>query len=322
MPECSESIVARAPNRPARFSVVRAAMFASSAAAAAVIIALLADIAQNDLHWAPLVLFPVVVGLVLGGALVGMARLTQTGHRPTLLTASLAAAALAVVGQHFFAYWNHRIDPAVGRERAKAVAAFPDVAQRLTAPAEDWLGFLQSAAQRGRPLPAGWVARGEWAWASWAADALLLIIAVLVMVVTAWRLPYCARCGSWWRTIRGGRWAAPEAGRLVAAVGAEYPPDAVASVRYRLTSCRSGCGPFGLKLLWRDSAGRDYTCDLWLNAAGRDRVMQLADEVVSRQQAGEQAAAPPPSAHHPTESVEPTEPAKPTEPEAPDQSTL
>ncbi len=317
MPECSEWIVARPPRRPVRFSAARAAMFASAAVAAAAIVAVLADIAQNDLHWAPLVLFPVVIGLILGAALVGIARLTQTGHRPTLLAASLAAAALAVAGQHFFAYWNHRIDPAVGRERAKAMAAFPDVADRLTAPAEDWLGFMQTAAQRGRPLPGGWVARGEWAWASWAADALLLVFAVLAMVATAWRLPYCARCGSWWRTIRGGRWTAPEAGRLVAAVGAEYPPEAVATVRYRLTSCRSGCGPFGLKLLWRDSAGRDFACDLWLNTAGRDRVMQLADEVVRREQADDRASAPDPLAHS-TERTEPTESVRPGEPDAGD----
>lgn len=300
MSQCIDSIVAQPPDRPARFTAARAVLYAGSAAAAAVIIALLADIVQNDLHWAPLVLFPAVIGVILGGALVGIARLTQTGHRPTLFAAALVAAALAVAGQHFFAFRNHGVDPAASLERARLRAAFPDMADRLAVPAEDWLEFMRGAAQRGRTLPGGWIVRDSWAWATWAADGVILIVAAMAMVATAARLPFCGRCGTWWRTIRGGRWTAPEAGRLVAAVGAEYPPEAVATVRYRLTSCRGGCGPFGLKLLWRDSAGLDYSCDLWLNAAGRDRVMQLADEVVARQQTEDQTC-PPPAA---TESAE------------------
>jgi len=289
MGDYSRSSVAQPPDRPARFSATRAALFAGWAAAAAVIVALLAEIVQNDLRWAPLVLFPAVIGVILGGALVGIARVTQTGHRPTLFAAALAAAALAVAGQHYFTFRNHGVDSAAGLERAKLRAAFPEMADRLAVPAEEWLGFMRDAAARGRSLPGGWIARDGWAWATWAADGAILILATMAMMATASRLPYCGRCGTWWRTIRGGRWAAPEAGRLVAAVGVEYPPEAVAAVRYRLTSCRGGCGPFGLKLLWRDSAGCDYSCDLWLNAAGRDQVMQLADEVVARQQAEDQA---------------------------------
>lgn len=293
MSECPESIVARPPDRTVRFSATRAALFAGAAAASAVIVALLADIVQNDLRWAPLFLFPAVLGVILGGVLVGIARVTQTGHRPTLLLVTLVATALAVVGQHFFAYWNHGNDSAGTAERAKLRAFFPDIADRLDAPAEDWLHFMRAAAQRGRPLLGGWIARDGWAWASWAADGAIVIVAAMAMMATAARLSYCGQCGTWWRTIRGGRWVASEAGRLVTAVGVEYPPENVAAVRYRLTSCRGGCGPFGLKLLWRDSAGRDYSCDLWLNAAGRDRVMQLADEVVARQQVEEQAYRPP-----------------------------
>ncbi len=300
MSESTASFVAEPPNRPARFASARAVLYAGSAAAAAVIIALLADIVQNDLRWAPLVLFSAVIGVILGGALVGIARLTQTGHRPTLFAAAFAAAALAVAGQHFFAFRNHGVGPAAGLERARLRAAFPEMVDRLAVPAEDWLGFMQEAAARGRAMPGGGIARDGWAWATWAVDGVILIVAAMAMVATAVRLPFCGRCGTWWRTIRGGRWAAPEAGRLVAAVGAEYPPEAVAAVRYRLTSCRGGCGPFGLKLLWRDSAGLDYSCDLWLSAAGRDRVMQLADEVVARQQAEDQAC-PPPAATESTE---------------------
>ncbi len=300
MSQCIDSIVAQPPDRPARFAAARAVLYAGSAAAAAVIIALLADIVQNDLHWAPLVLFPAVIGVILGGALVGIARLTQTGHRPTLFAAALFAAVLSVLGQHLFAYWNHAVDRSVREGSATLRAAFPDMADRLGAPAEDWFEFMRGAAQRGRTLPGGWIARDRWAWATWAADGVILIVAALAMVATAARLPFCGRCGTWWRTIRGGRWTAPEAGRLVATVGAEYPPEAVATVRYRLTSCRGGCGPFGLKLLWRDSAGLDYSCDLWLNAAGRDRVMQLADEVGARQQVDD-SAPPPPAATESTE---------------------
>ena len=86
MAEHPKSIVAEPPDCPAQFSAMRAALFAGWAAAAAGIIALLAEIVQNDLRWAPLVLFPAVVGVILGGVLVGIARLVQAGHRPTLVS--------------------------------------------------------------------------------------------------------------------------------------------------------------------------------------------------------------------------------------------
>lgn len=278
MIETAGTIFAEAPKQPERFRARNGLAYLAGAPTAGGVAALLAEVIQNDLHWAPLLLFPMFIGVILGGMLVAVARLVQAGHRPTLLFGAVAAAATAVVGQHFLAYWNLREPTKTDNAYVRAQAAFPDLAERLDNRPKNWNEFITRSVQQGRPLVGTWVARGGWVWASWALDAVLLLGCVLAVVLPASRMPYCEKCGTWWRTILGGRWQGEAAQNLLNQFGAEGG-GAVVSVRYRLSSCRGGCGPFGLALVRQAPNGESYTYRFWLSPEGRDRVIQLADEV-------------------------------------------
>jgi len=53
---------------------------------------------------APFLLFPIVVGVLAGLTIVGLARFAQVGHRPTVVLAAVLAAAVAACGQHYLHY--------------------------------------------------------------------------------------------------------------------------------------------------------------------------------------------------------------------------
>ena len=118
-------------------------------------------------------------------------------------------------------------------------------------------------------MPFGFLARGWAAWLSWAIDAALVVAAAVVVTLPALRVPYCNRCGSWFRTIRSGRIDAPAAQQLAAAVGVEEIEYA-RSHRYRLSTCLGGCGPTQLELSWEGRGGAVDLVRLWLDTAARD----------------------------------------------------
>lgn len=53
---------------------------------------------------APLLIFPLLIGVGLGLLLVAMLRTLNIGHRPTLIIGAVLAAVVAVVGQHYLHY--------------------------------------------------------------------------------------------------------------------------------------------------------------------------------------------------------------------------
>jgi hypothetical protein len=87
---------------------------------------------QVQPHFAPLILFPLLVGLSLGASLVVGLRVCSWAHSPTVYVGMLLAALLAVVGQHF---WSYRVAVAawVNEQpvRIKVEQAFPDISKRL-----------------------------------------------------------------------------------------------------------------------------------------------------------------------------------------------
>jgi len=131
---------------------------------------------------APFLVFPLAVGVALGVGVVALARWCQIDHRRTLLQGALLAAVMAVIGQHYFSYLHAQeaLQVAAAR-RADALARFPGLAARLTPPEpESFVGFLQSAAERGRALPAG-VAIGIGVWLSWLLDGLLVATGAMIV---------------------------------------------------------------------------------------------------------------------------------------------
>jgi len=236
-------------------------------------------------YFAPLVIFPLVVGLILGAMLVGLLRTVQLAHRPTIWTGVVLAAVVAVAGQHYLAYRAARAAALRDAEKyQQARSAFPEQVQgRLPHVPPNPLDYMQREASRGRPLLGQYRARGWLTWLSWGVDGLLVLAAAVLVVLPAARQPYCNRCLSWYCTARSGRLDGLSARRLAEAAGAEGPAqvEQVRSARYRLLGCRSGCGPTGFELVWEDRQHNVSLVRGWLDAETRDRVVSILDEAQS-----------------------------------------
>jgi len=247
---------------------------------AAVIGVLVGGASAEVQRWfAPLVFFPLLVGIVLGGLLVGAMRWLNLGNIACIAAGVLVAVAVTVVAQHYTAYWMARHPDEATRERLeKAAVAFPERAAAIAAEMpQSFSAYLQREALRGRPLWQGLVARGAWAWVSWAVDALLVLLAATALIVPAARLPYCRHCRSWYRTVRSARVRPAVALQLAKAVGLSLQAK-VTAARYRLLGCDSGCGPTGLELIWREKKTDHDSSLVWLTADQRNAVTTILDD--------------------------------------------
>ena len=201
---------------------------------------------------APLILFPVLLGVLTGLSIVGLARLFQIGNRPTILLAAVLAAAVAGLGQHYFEYLSEYslLLPPIGRKSAEEQKLLPFVKELAPGFGE----FLLAQAKRGRPLLGEFRAQGWAAWLSWAIDAMLVVAGAAAVTVPSTRVPYCNRCKTWYRTVRGGKIDIPTARRLAELFDVEQI-DAFRSPRFRLSSCQGGCGPTRCELSWEEPDG-------------------------------------------------------------------
>lgn len=225
---------------------------------------------------APLVLFPLIVGAVLGGSIVLLMRGVHVGHRPTIWLGALAAGLLTVAGEHYFTFWKEK----------QRLAGDPETLARLRLVAPERIPpgtfheFMAWSAERGLRI-GDYTARGGLAWSVWSVDGLLVLLPVMVLAVATARLPYCNRCSRWYRTVRSGRMDARATTELSALVQTGLESE-IANRRYRLIACCGGCGPTGLILFGEDCAGRDQRRVVWLDAAGRQHVVEILDELSRR----------------------------------------
>ncbi len=227
-------------------------------------------------YFAPIILFPVMLGVVVGATVVGLVRFTQVGHRPTILLAAVLAALVAGIGPHYFSYLA-AYDRA-GSSIGAGAASQANVAALVRQMKPSFAQYLDAQARRGRPLVEGYVAKGWVAWLTWAVDALLVAAAAVAVTLPALRAPYCNRCGTWYRAIRNGRIDAPTARRLAELVRVEeigHPR----SFRYRLSACQGGCGPTRCELSWEEPDGALNLAQVWLDTAGRNEVVAILDEL-------------------------------------------
>ena len=51
------------------------------------------------------------------------------------------------------------------------------------------------------------------------------------------------------------------------------------SFRYRLSACQRGCGPTRCELSWEEPGGALNLVQVWLDAAGRNQVVAILDEI-------------------------------------------
>ena len=138
-----------------------------------VLVAWAAVVAQS--YVAPLVLFPLLVGVGLGALIVGMMRLGQVGNRRTVLLGTVLAVAVTVTGQHYFTYIA-AFHPTRGKAKLSEPLrrAFSDLVRDST---PSFAEFMRQRATHGRLLPGDYRARGWLAWVTWAVDGLLVLTA-------------------------------------------------------------------------------------------------------------------------------------------------
>jgi hypothetical protein len=264
------------PVGAARLSWPRLAVAGVACPAIGLVTAWLALFAQS--FFAPLVVFPLLVGVLLGGLVFALMRFSQMGHRPTVWLGTLLAIGGAVAGQHYFAYLEVYGWPADKVDGQGPRAA--ELAELLDRSIPSFAEFLDGQARRGRRLWGAYVAKGWVAWLTWIGDGVLVMAAALAVVIPASRLPYCDRCKSWFIVGRSGRVDGAAGGRL-AEVAETTLPEAVVSVRFRVLHCAGGCGPTALELAWETSGGDPGWRHAWLDKEGRDRLTQVIDELVS-----------------------------------------
>jgi len=262
----------RSPDKGGRFTWPGLVLAVVAGPAFGVVWAWTGEVAQ--FYFAPMVLFPLLVGILTGLTVVGLVRFTQIGHRPTIVLAAVLAAIVAAGGQHYFHYLS-----TYPWSRAK-VSTNTSTVQNLSALAPaltpSFREYIEAQAKRGRPLLGGCVARGWVAWLTWAIDAMLIVVAAVVVTLPAMRVPYCNRCGSWYRTVRGGRIDLSTARRLAAICGVDEVGETRSS-RYRLSSCQGGCDSTRCELSWEESGGVVDLVRVWLDTEKRNQVVAILD---------------------------------------------
>jgi hypothetical protein len=248
-----------------------------------------------EFYVAPLLLFPILVGVFTGLTIVGLARFAQIGYRPVVLLAVVLAATVAACGQHYFHYLstysrglsllpfkstdeNPTLDAGgqVGLEGAiQNKGAIPKEIQKELAPS--FTKFMQAQARRGRPLFGGYIAAGWAAWLTWAIDVLLTLAAAVAVTLPGIRVPYCNRCRTWYRTIRNGK-IDVRTSQLLAEICRVDEIRDFRSPRYRLSCCQGGCGPTRCELSWEEeSSGAVDLVRVWLDDEQRNRVAAVLD---------------------------------------------
>jgi hypothetical protein len=232
-----------------------------------------------QLYFAPLLLFPLLMGVLLGVLLVLLMRMAQIGHRPTIVVGTLLAAALAAGGMHYLTYLSHcREIAAESANIDKARLFLPkDAARRIPSPPSNFFEYMQLQAAQERPIFPAYSVHGGFAWLLWGVEALALTAATFVVMVPALFLPFCRRCHSWYRTYRSARFPPPLLGRLAVELKLEIPPR-LRSGRCRLQACLGGCGPTRCELAWEGFEGQTSFPRLWLHHEQRNRVMFIFDQ--------------------------------------------
>jgi hypothetical protein len=257
---------------------------------------------ESQSYAAPVILFPILIGVFAGMTIVGVTRFGQIGHRATILASAVLAAAVAVGGQHYLGYRSFlqhysSVEGNGGNEGDSPIfvdhgfAAVP--AKIGTVPgtkigtvplsalarelAPSFGAYLRGEADRGRPLVGEYVAKGWAAWLSWAVDAMLTVAAAVAVTIPALCVPYCNRCRTWYRTIRNGKIDVPTARRVAEACEVEEIAG-LHSPRYRLSCCHAGCGPTYCELSWEEPNGAVDLVRVWLDADKRNQIMAILDE--------------------------------------------
>ena len=241
--------------------------------------------ADAQFYFAPLVIFPFLAGVMLGGLLIGLMRGGQIGHRPTIISGAILAVAIAVAGAHYFCYLSAGESQLKQPRLADEARQFlpESLARRLQTPPANFWEYMRQQADRGRPLTLGYIARGWIVWLSWIIDGLLVLGGTAAVLIPTMLLPFCSRCQTWYRAVRSAHIPASAIKQIGQIAGVD-PLEHLKAGRCRLICCHSGCGPTGCEMYWEDTSGETYFARAWLDVAKRNMVMQVLDQAVIREE--------------------------------------
>jgi hypothetical protein len=133
-----------------------------------------------QIHWSPILLFPLILGAVCGGAVTLLLRRfwPDTG-RATLASCALLAAVVLAVAQHYFSYGQYRNNYEANLERNAQVQMLKQAFGELQP--MGFFEFLQFSARARQFGP--WELHGGQVWCSWIVDGLLIVAAAGIAAI-------------------------------------------------------------------------------------------------------------------------------------------
>jgi len=267
-PSNQDLIPRRAPLERRRFRPLRFGVWLVAALVAAACLAWFST--KVSARFAPILLLPIGLGILLGLLLSWGMRIFEVAHPSSLLAGSLFAAAMLVVGQHYVPYHQWRSHAPSGAE-SLAAQVFPEMQTRLHRQDATFSQFLREEADRGMEVGEFQLgSRGMWL--LWGISAALTLGSTATIVFLAVRRPYCDRCGSWYRVSRCGNIPIAKAAELATRLGWSDHKSAAA---YRFWTCRGCCGSSGCELSWKHSGLRPQFA--WVDRAGMAAITQSLD---------------------------------------------
>ncbi|QGJ69424.1 Hypothetical protein PBC10988_11060 [Planctomycetales bacterium 10988] len=210
--------------------------------------------------YAPILLAPILWGLLLGGLLGLLAWWLGFANRRFIFVATLLAVVVMIHLQHFVSYqiYLQSLEAAFQKSPAALVAHEyrPD----------SWWDFMKTQAERGRSV-GGWQLKNAQVWAWWVLDGILSGTAALIVVWQMIRLPYSTAEGAFYREIRQGE--LPKAAKSWLQKLDALPQKSL-KVTYRLLASPQMKEPFGLEIRWEGSVksskqGNEGKRLLWLD---------------------------------------------------------
>lgn len=106
--------------------------------------------------------------------------------------------------------------------------------------------------------------------------ALLVAALATAVALPAVSVPYCDRCGRWFRTSRNGKVEEAVLRRLADLLDVVCP-ERIRSPRYRFSACRCDSGMTRLELSWERTGGGVELASVWLDADKYREVLAIFD---------------------------------------------
>jgi hypothetical protein len=143
----------------------------------------------------PVLLFPVLAGLLLGAAGAGLVRLFKVRSLAILLAAALTGGVATIAASHIVSYREYL--SAIEHEDPAALAL---IQQR----GFNFLGYVDTVeavdgVHIGKPPPNGVNLGYYGSYVYWGTEALVVAAAAFALMRLAARSPFCARCATWKR---------------------------------------------------------------------------------------------------------------------------